>query len=68
MKLYLLLLTVTFSIASSAQNFSVESTDTTFYGNITDIECDKIKRDFYEKPSIELVKKQFHKIYNGHGC
>ena len=40
MKLYLLLLTVTFSIASSAQNFSVESTDTTFYGNITDIEFD----------------------------
>jgi len=40
MKLYLLILTVTFSITSSAQNFSVESTDTTFYGNITDNEFD----------------------------
>lgn len=40
MKLYLLLFTVTFSITSSAQNFSVESTDTTFYGNITDNDFD----------------------------
>ena len=42
-----------------------KSFETIHFSNITDIECDKIKRDFYEKPSIELVKKQFHKIYNG---
>ena len=40
MKLYLLLLTATFSISSFAQNFSVESTDTTFYGNATDSDFD----------------------------
>tara|TARA_R110000782_G_C14776969_1_gene409611 strand:+ start:190 stop:1176 length:987 start_codon:yes stop_codon:yes gene_type:complete len=42
-----------------------KSFETIHFSNITDIECDKIKRDFYEKPSIDLVKKQFHKIYNG---
>lgn len=42
-----------------------KSFETIHFSNITDIECEKIKNDFYEKPSTESVKRQFQKVYNG---
>jgi len=46
-------------------NYLGKSFETTHYSNISDELCLEIKRQFYEKPSKELVNLQFNKLYYG---
>ena len=39
--------------------------ETIHFSNISDEKCLDIKKQFYEKPSLELVHSQFLKVYNG---
>ena len=38
---------------------------TIHFADITDEKCLQLKKEFYEKPNFELVKKQFKKLYCG---
>lgn len=39
--------------------------ETKFFGELTDEECEEIRKEFYEKPKIEEVRKNLSKICNG---
>lgn len=45
-----------------------QTLDTIHYADLTDEECEDIRRDLQRKPSKEDVRKNLKRMANGGGC